>query len=189
MKYRKLRESISTNVFTLLDVKKHFLEEEEQSIKTQLSRFAQKELITQMKRGIYCFEKEEVDEFLLANKLYAPSYISLESALNYYGIIPDVPQAVTSVNLTTSKKITNEFGAFLYSKIKQELFYGYTRIKAGKSQEYISFALRVKALLDYFYIRRIKNTADLRLDIRDLNRGLYRKLSADFPGWVQEVEL
>lgn len=123
MRYLELQKAINTNIFTLLDVEKYFFGENPHAIRTQLSRFAKRKMIKQIKRGLYCFDKSKIDEYILANKLYQPSYVSLESALEYYGIIPDVTQAVTSINLTTFKKFSNEFGRFYYSKIQQSLFF------------------------------------------------------------------
>ncbi len=189
MTYLKLKKVVTTNVFTILDVEKYFFDENPHAIRTQLSRFAKKGMITQIKRGLYCFDKIKIDELLLANKLYQPSYVSLERALDYYGIIPDVTQAVTSVNLTTFKKITNEFGNFYYSKIKKSLFFGFTKVKPSKSEAHILIAEPEKALLDYFYIRRIKTTADLRFNLTNLNFPKYRTLSNNFPEWVKAIKL
>lgn len=189
MKFTDLQQKITTNIFTVFDVEKYFSSENAHSIHTQLSRFAKKRLLTQIKRGLYCFEKAKVDEFVLANRLYQPSYISLESALEFYGMIPDVPQAVTSINLTTYKKLTNEFGRFYYSKIKQQLFFGYTKVKSPHSDEYILIAHPEKSLLDYFYIRRIRKISDLRLNWSHLDISQYRNFSQNFPPWVKEINL
>ncbi len=189
MKYLELQEAIKTNIFSLLDVEKYFFGENPHAIKTQLSRFTKRKMITQIKRGLYCFDKSKIDEFVLANLLYQPSYVSLESALEYFGIIPDVTQAVTSVNLTTFKKISNEFGRFYYSKLKQSLFFGYTKVKSPQAEQHILIAEPEKALLDYFYIRRLKNTNDLRLNISDLDLSKYKKFGVYFPEWVRKIKL
>ena len=189
MKYLELQEQIEKNIFIFSDVEKHFPEESGQTLRVQLFRFVKRGVLSQLKRGVYFYTGEEMEEFELANILYKPSYISLESALNYYGLIPDIPQAVTSVNPTTSKKLTTEFGRFYYSKIKQELFWGFTKIDLPKAEGLVNFAEKEKGLLDYFYLRKTKNTAELRLDLQQLDEKKYKRYAAEFPGWVQKISL
>jgi predicted transcriptional regulator of viral defense system len=189
MKYLELQQRVRQNIFSFSDVEKYFPTENAHALRTQLSRFVKRGLLKQIKRGLYCFKQETIDELALANILYRPSYISLESALNYYGIIPDVPQAVTSVSPTTSKRLKSDYGIFYYSKIKKELFFGFTKISIPVSARFVQLALKEKALLDYFYIRKIKNIEELRLDIQDLDITRYKKYAASFPNWVQTIKL
>lgn len=189
MRYLDFKAKIKTNIFTVLDAQKYFPKEDASAIKTQLSRFAVRGLIASIKRGLYCFDPKAVDEFVLAHLLYQPSYVSAESALHYYGIIPDIPQAVTSVTVTTSKRIKSSLGLFLYSKIKFELFFGYDTILSPGSAYSFSIAQKEKALLDYLYLRKIKNIKDARLRFGDFNRSHYRALSKSFPAWVQAVKI
>lgn len=189
MKYLELQKNLKTNVFTYLDVVKLFPQESPQLIKTQLARFSRKGLISRIKRGLFCFKEGQLDELELAYFLYQPSYISLETALNYYGIIPDIPRSVTSVCLTTTKKITNQFGCFYYAKIKPALFFGYLKVKSLVSENFFNLARKEKALLDFFYLRKIEKTADLRLDLKDFDIVRYRDYSKVFPRWVQKIEL
>lgn len=186
--YHKLNRALTgVNLFTFLDTVKLFPSENPQLIKTQLSRFSQKKLITKIKRELYCFDPALIDELVLANKLYQPSYISLETALNYYGMIPDIPQSLTSVAVTTTKKIDNQFGSFHYIKIKQSLFFGFTSVRSSRSSSYYKLALKEKALLDYLYVRKLHNITDLRLNLGEINHTLYNKFARAFPGWVQEI--
>jgi len=189
MKFLALRRKINFNLFSLTDVNKLFPQENSQLVKTQLHRFAKRKLITQVKRGWYCFDPAKIDELILANILYQPSYISLETALNYYGLIPDITQGITSITLTTTKKITNNFGVFYYTKINQPLFYGFTKIKSAQSKRFFNLAFKEKALLDYFYIRKIKKVTDLRINLNLVDSQIYKKMAKNFPLWVQKVSL
>lgn len=187
MKYLEFRRRLNVNVFTILDVKKFFPEESETLLKIQLSRFRSRGLVIQMKRGLYCFDPGRIEELELAGKLYQPSYISLESALNYYGMIPDVPQAVESVSLTNTKNITNQFGTFHYMKIKQELFWGYQVRQNAQGEGSFLIADGQKALLDFFYIRKIKSIRGVRLDLSGFDFAAYRRYARFFPDWVQQI--
>jgi len=100
-----------------------FPKEDALLISKQLHRFVNRGLIGRIKRNLYYLKEKEVDEMYIANQIYKPSYISLEYALNSYGIIPDVPFAVTSVCLTTTKKCKNKHGQFLLFKNQKKLVF------------------------------------------------------------------
>jgi predicted transcriptional regulator of viral defense system len=189
MEYIELKKAIQTNLFTLADVKKHFPHEKDQDINVQLSRFKKRGLIHSFKRGIYCFSLSEVNDFELANKLYQPSYISLETALHYYGIIPDIPQKTVSVNPIKPKEFKTDYGTYIYHKIKQELFWGYKKNKHSGNKGFFLIAEKEKALLDYFYLRKIKETTELRLDLKDFDVEKYQKYVKHFPEWINKIKL
>lgn len=187
MKYLELRSAVRTNIFSVTDIITLFNDESLPLMRMQLSRFRKRKLVTQIKRELYCFDPEQVDEYELAPLLYHPSYISMESALNYYGIIPDVPQSVTSISPTTTKKIKTAFGSYGYSKIDIKLFYGFTSIQSAKSKRFYYLAEKEKAVLDYLYIRKITTVADLRLDIKKLSRTRYQFLAQPYPDWIKKL--
>lgn len=188
MRFFELQKTIQSNLFTFLDMQKNFEDESAGLIKIQLSRFAKKGYIFQIKRGLYSFDLTKIDELQLANVLYQPSYVSLETALNYHGIIPDVTQNVTSVTVTTSKKIKILAGNFSYSKINQKLFFGWTSVK-NEREEYFKIARPEKALLDYFYVRKITSISDLRLSLKNVNMKIYMRFRKEYPEWVQKIHL
>lgn len=189
MIYHDLKTTILSPIFTLSDVEKYFPHERSHAIKVQLSRFVQKGYITRIKRGIYCFDPTHIDELGLSTILYAPSYISLETALHYYGIIPDVPQVVTSVSSSTTKHIQTQWGAYHYTKIKQSLFFGYEYISSPFSRTKTHMALPGKALLDYLYIRHITSTADLRLELAKFDSARYINYKQYYPQWIQRIQI
>ncbi len=89
----------------------------------------------------------------LATKIYYPSYVSLETALGYYGIIPEAVFTVTSVTTRKTKTFKNDiFGTFSYQKIKKEVFGGFeTFEKNGISY---NIATAEKAIVDFLYLNR-----------------------------------
>lgn len=155
MKFNELRLKIKeTGVFSLTDIFKWFPNTDYQTIKNQLSSWVKKEYLLRLKRNIYYLKEIELkEEFFLANYLYWPSYVSLESALNYYGIIPDVPFAVTSVTAKKTQEVKNQFGLFLYRSLKPELFFGWQEINFDKRQSY-KIAKPEKALFDFLYLNK-----------------------------------
>lgn len=97
--------------------------------------------------------KDVTSPIMLASKIYYPSYVSMESALGYYGIIPEAVFTTTSITAKKTKSfLTKDFGKFTYKKIKKEAFGGFTTQKENN----ISFnlALPEKALVDFFYLNR-----------------------------------
>jgi len=61
-------------------------------------------------------------------------------------------------------------GSFYYSKIKKSLYFGFKNVESFEKDYYMLVAEKEKALLDYFYIRKIKTIAELRLSLKDINR-------------------
>ena len=124
--------------------------------------------ISRLKRGIYAFSLNLPTKFEIANKLYQPSYISFETALSYYNIIPETVYVVTSVTTKRTKELSVQNSVFKYYKIKKNLFFGYQPQKVkGKT---ILIAEKEKALLDYVYLLSLKKQLfNERLDLSKIN--------------------
>lgn len=187
MKLQNLKTNIKMPVFSRTDVLKLFPEEPVNQINTQLYRMIKRGDLIGLKRGLYIFPNLNIDEFVIANKLYKPSYVSLESALNVFGVIPDISSVVTSVTTVTSKKINTSLGNFKYSKINENLFFGYKSILDERSGFYYSIANPEKALLDLIYIRKVKNLSEYRVDLNNINQTESLNYSQHFPKWVRDV--
>ena len=82
---------------------------------------------------------------MIANFLYQPSYISLESALSFYGIITGFPYQITSITIKKTKNYVFENKSYLYSQINKDLFWGYEK------KENFLIADKEKSLIDYLY--------------------------------------
>lgn len=124
------------------------------SMLVNLKNWIKKGHLIMLRRGLYIIaeEAEKTDSMSLATKMYQPSYVSMEKALNFYGIIPEAVFTVTSVTTRKTKEFNTKLGNFSYQKIKKEAFGGYETKKNGK----ISFnvALPEKALVDFLYLNR-----------------------------------
>jgi hypothetical protein len=74
--------------------------------------------IIRLKRGMYVLSpqvsREVLSPFLIANHIYGPSYVSMESALRYYGLIPETVYENISVTLGVARSYTNKLGTFRY---------------------------------------------------------------------------
>lgn len=102
-----------------------------------------------LKKGLYVWNSDSLPEsFSIANILYAPSYISLESALSFYGLIPERVFSISSMTFKTSKKFSNSLGNFEYIKIPTPYYsFGIKRILIRDGQ-FSLMATAEKALMD-----------------------------------------
>ncbi|OGC07956.1 hypothetical protein A2230_02550 [candidate division WOR-1 bacterium RIFOXYA2_FULL_36_21] len=134
-----------------------------------LERYTKKGLFVRLKGGLYALKNKMPSSYFIANKLYEPSYISFETALSYYNIIPEIVYSHTSVTTRTTRSFVVNGQNFIYHKIKRNAFTGYKLIKVG--DEKIQIAEKEKALADYFYyIFLKKKTMNDRLNIKNINK-------------------
>jgi len=140
--------------------------------KVNLLTWQKKNYLTKLRNGYYklnIVRNSEFELFITANKIYTPSYISLESALSFYGIIPEAVFSVTSVTTLKTNSFENKEGNFIYKHLKSKLFFGYQLIQAGDF--FYKIADIEKAILDFFYL---KNTIVSVEDIKSLRfKNLY----------------
>lgn len=146
--------------------------------------YTKKNFFTKLRNGLYALEEKRPNIYFAANKIYSPSYISLETALSYYGIIPETVYSITSI----TAKATREFEAFgmsfSYTSIKQKAFEGYTVKKEDDKTFFI--AEPEKALADYLYLVSLgKKTWNDRFYLKNISR---KKLN-DYAGLFDRKSL
>jgi predicted transcriptional regulator of viral defense system len=135
-----------------------------------LHRYQKRGLITRVKRGLYTFADElGVPTPYLANKLYEPSYVSLEFALSYHRIIPETVYEITSVTTKATQRFHVANKTFSYRRIKKEAFTGYAAVQQGGFSFFI--ADPEKAFIDLAYLKALKNESFLdRFDKKKINK-------------------
>jgi|WetSurSiteA1Bulk_404760.scaffolds.fasta_scaffold33543_3 hypothetical protein len=125
--------------------------------------------VIRIHRGLYClaskYLRQKPDPPVLAQRIYGPSYISLETALSYHGWIPEAVYAITSASIDRSREFDTPIGHFSFTRIPQKVFYlEVDRIeKEGGSKNEQGFhisesflmASPLKALADYVYAHRV----------------------------------
>lgn len=125
-----------------------------------LTRWVKKDLIVKLRNGHYAFpEYLEVPDspLYIANRIYRPSYISLHSALAFYGIIPEAVVQVTSVTSLKTVEFKNRFGTFSYKSMQPALMFGYDQKPFIKTITML-VAKPEKALLDLLYLYPFYNS-------------------------------
>ncbi|MFK7937566.1 MAG: hypothetical protein AB8G22_28880 [Saprospiraceae bacterium] len=139
-----------------------------------LTRWQQKDYLRKIRNGLYYFSDQPIDNsdalFYVANELYSPSYISLASALSYYGFIPEGVFTTTSVSTLRTRKFSTDIGNFSFQTLKKELFLGYRLLPY--QNHFYKIATPTKAFFDYLYLNpKFKTEADFfewRLNFREL---------------------
>ena len=127
----------------------------------RIAEWQKKGYIKRIANGIYMFASEPLDEmhlYYLANRIYEPSYISLESAFAHYGFIPEAVYRITSVCSKKTSQFQQDNIVFTYRSINPRLNFGYTLIKW--KNVVIKIAEPEKAVIDYFYLNTELNTPD-----------------------------
>jgi len=161
MKFTELRQQFNKKpLFDVRDV----LNLEKDFHRQRLYDWQKKDLITKITHNFYVFNDKELSEedlYFIANKIYSPSYISLEGVLYHYNLIPETVYQVTSVTTRKTRSLSSEIGDFSYRHVKSNLFFGYKNIK--KDNFTYQLAEPEKAILDLLYLRSdIKNKKQLK---------------------------
>jgi predicted transcriptional regulator of viral defense system len=170
MKYIELRDRLKDmTVFSIRDIEKTA---DGVFHRRRLNEWQQKGYIKKLVKGYYIFSNLKLDDctlYEIANRIYSPSYVSLETALSYYGLIPEGTYSVSSVSTRKTKSFKTPVSTFSYRKIKNSLFFAY-RIEKYDNNIF-KIASPEKAVLDLFYFMpNLKDPDDFdSLRINDCN--------------------
>jgi predicted transcriptional regulator of viral defense system len=125
------------------------------ALRLQLSRWVKSGRLIQLAKGLYTlaepYRKRTPHPFVLANAMKKASYVSLQSALGYFGMIPEHVPTVTSATTQRPARVETPLGRFLFRHIKKSWFRGYQRVDLGSGQKAF-VATPEKALLDLVYL-------------------------------------
>jgi predicted transcriptional regulator of viral defense system len=124
-------------------------------VRRQLSRWTQAGRVIQLRRGLYTlaapYQQTPPHPFLIANSLLPGSYVSLQSALAYYGLIPEYAAQILSVTTQRPSRWRNPLGDFRFQHLAPHLFFGYQQVNLSLGQNAF-IALPEKALLDLVHL-------------------------------------
>lgn len=148
--YQKFQLKMSSYlVFSIKDIEKEFPKFD----KKALVYWQKKGYIIKIRNGYYCFSTIEKNDFFLfhvGNKIYSPSYISLETALSYYNVIPEGVYTITSITTLKTNRFNTPVGQFDFKHVQPQLFYGYQLVPFQNKK--VSMATIEKTVLDYIYL-------------------------------------
>jgi hypothetical protein len=129
----------------------------------RIHEWAQKGYIHQIIKGYYLFrEFRDIENlgFLISNKIYEPSYLSMEFVLSSEGVIPEAVYTFTAVGTRKTSSFSTPFGDYYYHSIKNNLFSGYElkkleiNLNGRVLERFVRVACLEKAFFDFFYFRR-----------------------------------
>jgi predicted transcriptional regulator of viral defense system len=160
MNYLTFRKKlIGYKIFSLHEVEKLFLNFN----RVNLVNWQKKGYLIKLRNGWYRFKEIPSNEwflFIIANRIYSPSYISFETAANWHGLIPEAVFTVTSATTLKTAMFSNKDGRFKYNTLKNSLYFGYELVEMNGSV--VRIANIEKTLLDWFYIKSdINETSDI----------------------------
>jgi predicted transcriptional regulator of viral defense system len=134
-----------------------------------LEEYTKKGVFLRLRKGVYANLSNNPPPFLMANKIYQPSYISFESALSYYGLIPETVYSVTSATVKATREFSSQNYHFVFHRLKKEAFVGY--IPTQISGETILMAQPEKALADFLYFVSLgKKVLPDRLNLKKIEK-------------------
>ena len=152
MKFGDFVKRMLKPVFTFAEAQMVAHEEPAAGLRLNLHRWAKKGTLIRLRREVYMFGDRASPLPLLISALYPPAYVSLETALNQHGLLPDVPFETTLVTPRATRSFQTPLGRFHFHRIHPRLFFGFDPSTLLADPE--------KALLDYFYFRRARLVAD-----------------------------
>jgi len=124
-------------------------------ISRQLSRWTSEGKLIQLRRGLYTLAGDHArcapHRFLIANRLQAGSYVSLQSALAFHSLIPEHVPVVTSVTTARPRLLKTEAGTYQFRHLHPDLFFGYQAGDPGDGSSTFQ-AFPEKALLDLIHL-------------------------------------
>jgi predicted transcriptional regulator of viral defense system len=152
-------------------------------LKVTLTRLVKQDELQKIGRGFYCLPDAQPDLWQIALEIDPAAYLSFESALNFYGMLSQVPAVITLATPARSRKIKLLNQVAEYSHFKKDLWFGYQIAKQTK------IASPEKAFLDELYFISLgKRSLPLKeLDLHNLNLKLIQKWAKRFPPATQKL--
>jgi len=179
MRFREFESTVKDfPLFNLNDIRKFAPDFH----RRQLHTWTRNGFLKPIAGGYYVLAERKIDEsflFMVANLIYEPSYVSLESALAYYQVIPETVLGVTSISSRRTREFTSEWGIFQYRSVKSNLLFGYEVVEVNQHKKF-KMAKLEKAILDYLYlnpdINHVQDFEGLRWDRDQLSANVDQEL-------------
>lgn len=164
----------------------------------KINSLVQKGELIALRRGLYVNAPSGKvalpNSFLIANHLRGPSYVSLESALSHWNMIPERVYEISSVTLKTSKTYKTPLGRFGYYHLAFPYYsFGVNHISFNERQAAM-VASPEKALCDKIILtsgvqlRSRQQTIDFLLEDMRLDEDLLKKLNlSSIASWIEDA--
>lgn len=174
----------SFGVFSIQDILKIFPNFDSR----RLNEWQNKNYLSKLIKGWYVFSDIKISEntlYQMSNALRSPSYISLQSALSFYNIIPEQSFAITAITTLKTQEYHTSKGRFIYKSIKPDYYFGYNILSQSQGRPVLMAELE-KVLLDTLYLQQGLNSEESMNELR-LNKELLKK--SDFKKMEKYLKL
>lgn len=187
--------------YTQAPISHHILAEmlpEYNCVNDKISELLKSGELLSVRRGLYVagpeIDLQVPNSFLIANHLRGPSYVSLESALAYWQMIPEKVHELSSVTLKTSKKYTNDIGRFSYFHLSAPYYsFGISSVRLTDLQTAL-VASKEKAICDKIILtsgvllRSTTQTLDFLIEDMRIDEEMLRSLDVNTIGtWIDDA--
>jgi predicted transcriptional regulator of viral defense system len=151
-----IRDHIPKDYFTSIEVE-GILDGTDDQRYGLIKRALRKGDLIQVRRGLYClrqkYRRDPLNLFVLAERIYGPSYISLESALMHHQLIPEHVPVVTACTCNRSRQFRSPLGLFAYHKVPKEvMLFDVHRVEVEGGK--VLIASPWKAICDFIYVNK-----------------------------------
>jgi len=136
----------------------------------KITELLRSEQLIRIKKGLYVLgtelREEPINKELLANQIFGPSYVSQEFALQYYELIPERVEVVTSMTTKRNKRFNTPIGQFRYTYLNPKRFTVGVNWLTIRKDTHVLFASLEKALADtIFHYKDIKTVNDMAIHL------------------------
>ncbi len=156
MKFDALVRSVGTQRYFDLATLKTLFPSEQDTLSVQLYRWKRAGRVVELRRGLYAladpYRSEPLHGPAAAGAICRPSYLSLQWALSWYGVVPEKGGVFTSVTTRERRSFRNTLGVYTYRTVKPEMFFGYVTERIMSAD--VRIATPEKALVDLWYLSR-----------------------------------
>lgn len=125
MKTIELRNMLPLSIFSH-EMITALLEKSISNVNDKIANLVKSGELIRLKKGFYTFSKpyltQPIDLISVANALYAPSYVSFDYALSFYGMIPERVSEITSATCKNEKLFDTAIGRFSYKRVPMSAY-------------------------------------------------------------------
>jgi len=141
----------------------------------RITRLLRSGELVRIKKGLYVTTdpRDWYSREILANLVHGPSYISLEYALRFHGLIPEAVETVTSVTTMRRKRFDTPAGRFEYEHLQEGWYSSGVSYETVDHRRGFLIASPEKALADTLYVRTPE------VGRGDIERHLFENLRID----------
>jgi predicted transcriptional regulator of viral defense system len=146
-------------------------------VRVQLTRWVKAGRLFRLRRSVYAlapvWRKVEPHPFVAANALQRGSYVSLQAALAFHGVIPEQVPVVTSVGPGRPETVRNPLGIYQFNHLSRALLFGYSLVEVAPRQSAF-VASAGKALLDLVHLTPGGDSIGFLRELRLQNPGTFK---------------